>query len=82
MKDNPSYITNCFIAISQFINTLLFGYPDEMLSARAYRNCKDIRWYTVMVLLDTYFFWQKDHCKECYQWELRRSDQPVEYRRK
>lgn len=85
MKDNPSYITKCFIAASQLANVVLFkGWPDEMLSARAYRQRGHLLWDVIMLMLDMAFGFigQIDHCKQCYEWEKRRYDSPVDYKAK
>lgn len=65
------------ISLDQFVNTLLCGYADETLSARAYRHAeikKDRRW--PMTLINALFFWQDDHCKHAYESELERSHLP------
>lgn len=69
------------IALDQFVNTLLWGYADETLSARAYRHAeikKDRRW--PMWLIDHIFFWQDQHCKQSYESELERAHLPPEMR--
>lgn len=59
---------NCLIKLSDG-----WGRPDEMLSARAWRLREEHpalkRW------IERLFFWDKDHCKECYEIELARSQQ-------
>ncbi|MDR3233762.1 MAG: hypothetical protein LBT46_08900 [Planctomycetaceae bacterium] len=45
-------------------------------SARCYRK----QWTVAVTIIDTLFFWQKEHCKSSRQWELDRKDLPVEYR--
>lgn len=71
------------IALDQTINTLVplsdgFGYADEMLSARAWRlrnkHPKLHAW------INTVFFWDGDHCAECYEIEKERKQLPSEYR--
>lgn len=65
------------VSVDQFFNTLLGGYADETLSARAYRHAeikKDRRW--PMALIDAIFFWQDEHCKQAYESELERSHLP------
>lgn len=65
------------IALDQFVNTLLWGYADETLSARAYRHAeikKDRRW--PMQLIDALFFWQDEHCRQAYESEVRRTQLP------
>lgn len=65
------------IALDQFVNTLLWGYADETLSARAYRHAeikKDRRW--PMVIINALFFWQEEHCKRAYESEIERAQLP------
>lgn len=65
------------VSVDQFFNTLLGGYADETLSARAYRHAeikKDRRW--PMALINALFFWQDEHCKHAYESELERSHLP------
>lgn len=68
------------IAIDQVFNALLGGHADETLSARAYRQRHKKRWYVVMTILDTVFFWQKSHCLEAYVSEIIRAHLPSEYK--
>ena len=68
------------IWLSQTVNVFLGGMPDEMLSARAYRCRDNWFWGIARVVLDIAFFWQTDHCKQCYEWERQRLDLPTEYR--
>lgn len=74
-----------FIAIDQFMNCLTylagdgFGMADEMLSARAWRlRSTHPRMH---VWIDRVFFWDADHCEECYWIEVSRKQLPSEYRR-
>jgi hypothetical protein len=75
MRDHPRYFTKILIVLSQLLNVaFLNGYPDEMLSARAYREDRVI----LRNILDLLFSLagQKEHCKECYEWEKMRNDLP------
>lgn len=64
------------IGVDQLVNIAFWdGEPDETISARAYRE-KRLR---LMWELDRLFFWQSEHCRECYQWELDRRDLPSDY---
>ena len=49
------YFLNILIAIDQLVNAVFFGYPDETLSARCWR---EQRW--CRHLIDVLFFWQYD----------------------
>ncbi len=66
---------NCLVKLSDG-----WGTPDEMLSARAWRLREQHP--TLVKLIDGLFFWDNDHCKECYEIEMRRKQLPVEYQDK
>ena len=68
------------VAIDQLANTLLGGMADETLSARAWRHHLDGSRDWPYKLIDTLFFWQKDHCHTAYESELKRRQLPVDYR--
>lgn len=61
------------IAVDQLLNTLLGGWADETLSARAWRG----GWHRP---IDTIFFWQRQHCYNSYLSERNRAQMPPEYR--
>jgi len=71
------------IALDQLLNTVIkiaddgYGYADEMLSARAWRLREMSRLY---IWIDRLFFWDENHCEECYKIELERLQLPSEYR--
>ena len=71
------------IAIDQALNTLVklcdgWGWPDEMLSARAWRLREQHP--RLWVWIDRLFFWDENHCQECFEIELERAQLPREYR--
>ncbi len=72
-----------WIALDQTLNTIIkiaddgYGWADEMVSARAWRLRDKSRLY---VWIDRLFFWDKDHCQECYKIEQERLQLPPEYR--
>lgn len=53
---------NCAIKLSDG-----WGAPDEMLSARARRLREQHP--TLRKVIDGLFFWDKNHCQECYEIE-------------
>lgn len=72
-----------FIGLDQAVNCLIriggeYGLPDEMLSARAWRMREQRP--KLHVWIDRLFFWDKDHCKECYELEQAREQHPLAYR--
>jgi hypothetical protein len=59
-------------AVSQLLNAVLGGYPDEMLSARIYRTKHwSESWFD--------FLLGKDHCKNMYKYEWTRKSQHPHY---
>jgi len=61
-----------FIALSQLLNTLLGGWPDETTSARSYRMRLSSKfWYVMYRGINLLFFWQADHCKWAYDFETK-----------
>jgi hypothetical protein len=74
-----NYLKNVLIAFDQLCNALVFGSPDETLSARSYR-LRDNGWWIVYKTVNGIFFWQDDHCKGSYMSELTRKHLPKEYR--
>lgn len=71
------------IALDQVLNCCIklsdgWGMADEMLSARAWRLRDSHPWLCAWI--DRLFFWDGNHCSECYQIELERKQLPSEYR--
>ena len=77
------YINNVLIGFDQFINTLLFGEPDETISSRAWR-CKDVSsfWRFMRKFIDLLFFFQPQHCFKAYLAELNRKQIQLEILKK
>ena len=63
------------IAIDQLLNTLVGGYADETVSARAYRK----GWKRREVFIN-WLFRDENHCKDSFESEVLRSQLPKEYR--
>jgi hypothetical protein len=69
------------IACDQLGNTLLGGYADETMSARAYRLSAVSRsWNLTRRIIDVIFFWDTCHCKASHLAELERKQLPGAYR--
>lgn len=79
------------IACDQLGNTVLGGWADETLSARAYRRGLENRaWRRVQACIDAVFFWDREkigksdmvmkHCELSYLAELQRLQSPPESR--
>ena len=77
---------NVLIAIDQLVNTLVWaegeglGSPDETISARAWRlRDRNWRWASARKVIDTIFFWDKNHCQTSFESEAQRHQLPPEY---
>jgi hypothetical protein len=73
---------NVMIGLDQTLNCVIRlddgrGRPDEMLSARAWRLRE--RHPKLRLWIDRLFFWDANHCEECYWIERRRQQLPAEY---
>lgn len=77
-----NYPRNLATALDQLINVLLGGWPDETLSARAYRWRRDGKRKWPAAAINAIFFWQKDHVFSAYGNEAQRRQLPPEYRDK
>lgn len=76
------YLVRLGIGFDQFVNTIFGGDPDETISARAWRQRNKKRWGIMRVLIDTLFFWQKNHCYKAYLQEFDRSQLSGHYSNK
>ena len=70
-----TYVLQVLIAFDQLINTLLGGWADETLSARAHREMPLLE-----KVIDCIFFFQPQHCYKSYLAEKARLQSPVEER--
>jgi len=60
-----------FVLISQAGNALLlFGNPDETISARCYRHRNDPYWDKAHDFVNKVFFWEEDHCYKSHVKDL------------
>ena len=80
------YLLHVLIAFSQLGNALLGGYPDESMSARAWRTARAGRLPGAVTrpLIDFVFFVvtfgrDKDHCRNAYESEKLRRQFPEYY---
>lgn len=74
------YVKNILIAVDQLLNALLCGWPDETLSSRCWRWDRDGVRHWPRRLVDSLFFWEKEHCRESYESEQLRMQMPPELR--
>lgn len=72
------------ISIDQLFNALLGGYADETLSSRAWRAYYDKKPFGLFFkpVIDTIFFFDKDHCFNSFLSERLDRQQPPENRSK
>ena len=68
------------LALDQLLNAILGGYPDESLSARAFRWDRDGRRRWPKKVINAMFFWQRDHCRSAWHCEQELRHMPPEYR--
>ena len=68
------------LALDQLLNAILGGYPDESLSARAFRWDRDGKRSWPKKVINAMFFWMRDHCKSAYHCEQELRHFPPEYR--
>ena len=81
------WLVQLFIAVDQLLNILITpfnagAWADETMSSRAYRMWRDRRpWGRVLMpIIDTLFFWQREHCAHSYMGERKRLELPPEMR--
>lgn len=70
-----------WIAVDEVFNTVLGGYADETLSARAHRVTITGGPVWPKKVINALFFWQPDHCLDAYRSEFDRKHLPSHYRR-
>lgn len=76
MKSIKTYITNVFVSIDQLVNVVLFfGFPDESISSRCWRERYVHPWrHKVVDFLFRPF--RKNHCKMAFEHEQMRLQSP------
>lgn len=72
---HPDYF-QVLVAVDQLINTFFGGMADETMSSRAHRLKIERGRKWASLIINGLFFWQKDHCKEAYESELKRAHFP------
>jgi hypothetical protein len=82
MASMKKYIFQFLIAIDQVFNTLLFGYADETLSARAWRAEQKGKFFGKVFrpTIDFIMFFHVEHCKLAHESEVKRRHLPPEMR--
>jgi hypothetical protein len=66
------YLKQIFIGIDCLFNAVTGGYGCESFSARCYRLEAEgsYFWHIMRATVDGIFFFQKNHCRESWQYEL------------
>lgn len=72
------YFHNLAVSIDQFVNTICAGYPDETLSARAYRQSKKSKFWLCMMYFINGLAFNRNHCHDAFYKEV---DLPKEYKK-
>jgi hypothetical protein len=86
MKTLLHNLKQLLIALDQLANVLIglvCGYQswsDETLSAKAYRLELERGRTWARKIIDTLFFWDKNHCKESYESEVLKRQLPPSMR--
>jgi hypothetical protein len=73
------YVLNILIAIDQLINTLIGGYPDEILSESAWLGEREGKLYGRIFrpVIDFLFLpLERSHCKRAFEAEFNFSQRP------
>lgn len=73
------WLLQVLIALDQFINALLFfGWADETISARAWRQRAKWQWRVARRVIDALFalLGDSNHCQGAYESELQRQQLP------
>ncbi len=68
-----SFLFMVLINLDRLLNVLTGGTFQECLSTRTYRNSvtKDSKfWKGLHKTIDRLFFWDNEHCKESFEWEV------------
>lgn len=74
------YLKNVLVAFDQLLNTIFKGWPDESLSARAYRLEQERGRKWARVLIDAVLFFDREHCYNSYLSEIERRQVPPSMR--
>lgn len=65
-----AYILRVAAALSQLAHALIGGRPNLTISARAYLGRDEFGWGIAYHVINTVFFWQKDHCFESFMADI------------
>lgn len=82
MKPLLFWVQQVLIAVDQLINAIFGGWCDETLSSRAWRMDRAGKpWGRITrPLIDSLFWFQREHCFNAYQEERKRLQSPPESR--
>lgn len=68
------------IAVDQLGNALLGGWADETISSRCWRLRARQPYTFFRAVIDGFFFWQAEHCRQSFEAERQRLQSPPEER--
>ena len=80
-----NWLLSVLIALDQLVNAIIGGYPDETLSASAWKGEQDGKLLAKFFrpIIDAIFsIVEKDHCYNAYLSEIKGSQRPPSYREK
>jgi hypothetical protein len=75
------YLLHILIALDQLVNTLFGGFPDETISAAAWRWELQGKRSWPRKLIDKLFWFDHNHCERSYMSELENKHLHHHYRR-
>ncbi len=61
---NLSKFDHIQIASSRLLNSIVFGNCKQMLSTEVHKRNHWLR-----IIIDSIFFFEKNHCERCAEWE-------------
>jgi hypothetical protein len=74
------YLLHILIALDQLVNTLFGGFPDETISAAAWRWELQGKRSWPRKLIDTLLWFDQNHCQVSYENEVNNQQLPKWYR--
>lgn len=80
VENGYSYGKNLLIALDQFVFALFGGSCDETLSSYAFRREQAGKGRALRVLIDCFFFFEKEHCRRSFESEKERRHLPEDFR--
>ena len=75
------YFNNILITLSQLINSVFGGHPDETIAARCHRGAfkRNLFCQILEIIINKIFFWQDNHCALMHEQEVEDSQNSEDY---